>query len=390
MDNTKCNCLINGYPHFVPPKSVLLAEVESFINPRRNYPSNSFVIIRFGDTHTDRPLPSLSQLRNIALAKAWRAVCKAYCLQPKLVYGLGDFGDRLYSSLETTSIPASVIRADIHEFLYKYGKASIVVDQWKSVSVSAKQKVRLFLNKYGFDDAEIILESDVFSNHIFFDKVVKESGSFDQVREDGSPTYLLNELLWIEYLSSKSGSIISLITSNQMTHINSVKRKIESLNKYSGFSFHIYERCNNGFIFDSSLWTNLYEETMKNVFYGLEHINSEELFYRILFIGSRNNCRIDFANLSLYRAIFNRTSLILNAIHLGKERQSANNQVDINTLMMMSLARSRLLTACNRKEFSTFIEYLYSVAVSGIQHNSVSPLLSLFLETALHYIGILE
>lgn len=380
-------CLsINGYPHFIPPRNILIDEIDAFVNSSTNNSSKSLVV-RFGDTHIDRPNPMLSQLRNLYLAKAWGAACESFNIDSKLVYGLGDFGDRLYEKLDSYNYGINS-KSIIHSYVFKgITNNELIIKQWKKMSCEAEQRIRQLLVNFGLNQAEITLESSIFSNSIFFNNVVKKTKSYDLVRVDGSPKYLLSELLWIEFLHSSFDNILCLITTNQMDHVHLVKNKIKTNNMENICDFHVYERCKNGFKFEEEEWIEIYKHSLQQFqksFIWLPY--SHDLFYNLLFIGCRNNTIIDFERIIKYQELFRRANIIFKAIHIGNMNQYT--KTDTQTLLLMSLVNFKYANSCIYKDFSLFFDYLFDIANFVVKNNSANNLTSKVLLTGMRKIGI--
>lgn len=292
--NNLINCdFINGYPHFLIPEDICISEIMFFLNNERMYNNNFF--IRYGDTHPHKPVPKLSQMRNLILAyNILKMIGNAKCY-----YGLGDISIKSLNDF----ISKFDINISSSELLLKLQRNELdfslkaKLEKYNNMAIS---KINSFLDQVGLPKEEILLESSLYSNQDLYNTI--KNNFKENIRPSGDLKYSLQELMFIcSILKNKNDVLINIIGANQDSHILEVCKLLLNSSLELDNRFFAYGMCKNAEDNDLERWT-----TNLTLFIGNNDIkiNGRYLTYfellkilNIIFIPDRV---IDFNNLHNY------------------------------------------------------------------------------------------
>lgn len=355
--------LINGYPHFLIPLDVCLIEINNFINGNPLYQEN--FSIRYGDTHPHKPIPKLSQIRNLFMEDILINMIITSGIK-RGIYTIGNISVKsirdflIINNVDDLEINTERLFQDIVNGNLDNNVFHMLFDNY---SIAAELKIKDFLNKIGMDQREFLHESDLYMNSELYNYLKNASCYQRELKHNGELKYSLQELMFILTTTKGSDHLINIIGNNQSDHVRRVIKLLNSENSDLNVSFLTYGICKNGESRDIEEWYKYLEEfIVKNgVTINGNYISPYDLL-KIITISLSNDDIIDYNSLEKYRRNYIMFKEIYDSLRENRVTSIGDHLEEPNDLIsMMSLVNYKLNRSIESGEQSSFFKYIYCI-----------------------------
>ncbi len=382
-----CNCdFINGYPHFLVDRDIVINEINNFINDKPLY--NTDIVLRYGDTHPHKPIPNLAQTRNLYINEILRRMLTT-SKSLENIYLIGDI------SISNINYICNQLNIDKADMFFKNILNNIKIsdiefsDLFNKNNKIAISSISKLLNNLSLSYPKFILESSLYHNQELYNFVHNGIICEDGLKKNGEIKYSLQELMYALNFNANNKTFISLIGSNQSMHVMNVYKIIENNNLNLDYNFFSYGICKNGKERDYTKWDDFLQSQLAT---KLNNMNiTTESFLRLLYCGSSNIKELDFNNFVNFNNIFKK----YNNINMSRNiKNKITSNVNTNLLNKMSLVNYYIDLSIRMGEQHIFFDYLNSIAIDYIHNNSLSnkdyELFNEFLKKSLDKLNLLD
>lgn len=360
-----CDCdFVNGYPHFQVDKDIVVNEINNFINDKPLY--NSDIVLRYGDTHPNKPIPNLAQTRNLYVNEVLRNLITT-TQDFKNLFLIGDISIkniRYVCDLLNKTSADEFFKAILNNNTIDDQEFCALFDKNNEIAIN---NISTLLNKLSLSIPTYVLESDLYKNQKLYDYVRNGITCEDGLKKNGEIKYSLQELMYALSFNSENKTFISLIGSDQSEHIGNVYKIIEDNKLDLDYNFVSYGICKNGMERDPDKWI---EFLLNQLSLNFKNINiTAESFLRLLYCGSSNKKELDFCNLVNFNNILKKYTNISKAL-ITENNNSGKANTDL--LNKMSLVNYYIDMAIRNGEQHMFFDYLNSISVDFLRNNNLS------------------
>ena len=363
INYAKNSKLIAGYPHFNIPVEILKEEIENFLVDKPLYSNN--IILRYGDTHPNKPVPSFAQTRNLFINEILKKMLTSYS-SFKNIFLIGDI------SIKNINYIADKLNMD-GEIYFKKIINGIDIENKKFLELFrennylAINKIREFLNIFHLSFPEFVLESTLYKNQEIYKYMKEKVASSKDFKKNGEIKYSLQELMYAMNFINDDTTFISLIGSNQYEHIKNVYSIIANNQLPIDYNFISYGICQNAKERNYNIWSLNLQNQIENLFSNISI--SAESFLRLLYSGSSNSRMIDFKNLNNFKNILKKYSIINKAIQTPNQKSINHNDL---LLGKMALANYYIDLSIKKGEQHFFFDYVVDVSNCYLNNNSLN------------------
>lgn len=375
------NCeYINGYPHFICCRDVIISEIDNFIKKKKMYDYD--VIIRYGDTHPHKPLPKLAQIRGVAINN----ILSKMLLTSGTVESTYMLGDISIKSLE------SVFESELaHEVKKKILGGDELYESEKKLLSDMNRKasngIRNLLCDLEYTDPKIVLESSIYKERDIYEKVMQLRCD-SSVNEDGEIKYLLQEMMFIMWALRGKNRLISIIGENQYDHVLKTNELMNNNGLCLDAAFLTYGVCFCADSRDVDIWSIQLNEYLRKTRYRTGKDISIKTLLNLIYVCQNTSTQVYFDDLSKYDRIVNMYSEIKDCICTCEKNKNVVFETSSADLIYeMGLVYFQLQYSLKVCEPSIFFRYIYRIAKTynnNIGKNkSISSLLLPFLEEAM-------
>lgn len=360
INYSKNSKLIGGYPHFNIPREILKKEIENFITDKPIYSND--IILRYGDTHPNKPVPSFAQTRNLYINEILKNMLTTYSVF-KNIYLIGDISIKNINSI------ADKLNTDGEIYFKKIINGIDISNTeffklFKDNNSLAIKKITEFLNIINLSSSDFILESELYKRQDIYKYMKEKVARSNDFKKNGEIKYSLQELMYAMNFINIDTTFISLIGSNQYEHVKNVYNIIDDNYLKMDYNFISYGICKNAKERNFDIWATNLNEQIKN---NIPNISiSVESFLRLLYCGSCNGRIIDFENLSNFQNILKKYLVIENAMKMPSEKNGDHNDL---LLGKMALANYYTDLSIKKGEHHLFFDYIVSIANNYLKNN---------------------
>lgn len=340
--------IIQGYPHFEVPEEFLVAEIFDFLDRERVLESEPITFFG-GDTHIDKPIPRIAQLRGFILSSALTNMFKSIGVDSSFVYVIGDVGKR------------------VEDYIFQEYGISILDKKYMEIvertTLESRKIIKEKIREIGFNQEAFIFMSDIIN---YSRKYIDKNFKLDRkiFREDGSLRYLGQELSLIFYINKQyPGNFVLMLGGNQKTHSDKVIEFLDKEKVNLNVSYLIFEKVLNASERDYQIWKSTIEELL--AVKGFVDI-SPYFFLRVIFTVFRQDSIQDVLAESNIR-VFKELYLVLNnAKKTVSDWKNLNydisNSYDKELMYKLSLANYQIFRSCTSFNPKIFYDYILDIA----------------------------
>lgn len=387
------NCrFIQNYPHFDIPVECCMKEIQDFIDGRPLY-SKDFCI-RFGDTHPDKLIPKLGQMRNLFLGDIWSSLVSGNG-KVDSIYLVGDISEKsVYHYLN--SIPDTG-QKDTLNLLTRLVMAPStnhpLYTAYKKQNLSKiHDTLQPFLEKFMIVPT-IMLESELYNDAQLFKYITKEINFKNGKKDNGNPKYALQELMFLLCQRFANARIISILGDNQSDHVAKVLKILRDNQLQVDAAFLKYGWCENALSTNHEEWLANITNYLRTA--GHAYITDATDFLRIIVCASSNTAKLNFSSLSGVLKYMNMFAEIIHSIIIADTGCSCFNVLpEMNSLIgQMSLVFQEWDQTIVSGEQSRFFRYLLALsreftANASIYNKSSSFIYAQFMRRALKLLAL--
>lgn len=354
-----CN-IVNGYPHFNIPLEICLSEIDFFLDEKNMY--NYDIYIRYGDTHPNKEIPKLGQLRNLILNESLSSMIG---IRAKSLYTIGDISIKTLADF----IEKNQINMTAEELFIKVVNNSLDTENMEKLlryDRNAIENISLYLKKINISQPNnYIIESSLYKNQELYTKMKIEEKYKEELKDNGELKYTLQELMFINYvLKNDEDILLNIIGSDQSDHICKVKKILSTEDFGKNTRFLSYGICKNATETDINMWVpKLNSFIEKNNIRINGHLITPDELLKIIFIINNNDLIIDFNNLEKYLMNIKMFCGIYKEESIYKDNININNDL-ISKMGLIGYTLNRSIEAGNQT-------HLYKYLLDTINlHNS--------------------
>ena len=364
---------VNGYPYFEVPVSIISDEISWFLEAHSLF-DNCF-IFRYGDTHPHKIIPKLAQCRNIALAEMLYSLTLAKEPSRKLVYLIGDISKKTINSF-ISALSIDVCPEQVRDFFF-YGEAFSLDEAWNQYVDTSIDLLNQFLDVNGFIHPTFVRESSFYVSTNSISSSVARYGLKDGIRQDGFPTYLLQELVsFLCLLKGTNPVVFNLIGDNQAEHIKSVHQVLNE-QRIADCVLLTHGVCKRGEDRIPEHWSSFLPRATKLADY-----------MRFLALSTKPDTILDF---SLNEQYLKRWSHFQESIKSVNRRSSdkVSNENQVQMLFKMGLVNYALRKSVMTGNPSVFYRFIMEIVNSGcISYTPLPPQYPHFIQKCLSILSL--
>lgn len=376
------NCIIiKGFPHFEVPERILVKEIFDFLNQKKILKSDSITFFG-GDTHIDKPVPRVAQLRGLILSYALSSMYKSLGVDSSFVYVIGDIGKRVESYI-----------------LQEYGvlvSERKYLEIVKEISRKSKLIIKKKLKEMGFEQKSFVFMSDItnYSSSNIGSKYKIKDKIF---RTDGSLRYLGQELCLIYYLNKNySGNYILMLGGNQKAHADNIMKLAKGENFNLKFSYLIFEKVLNASERKYETWEKKVERYLLNNKFG--NLNPKFFLKTIFTLFRQDSIQNVFAQSSL-NFIKGLILILNNTKDISSNWKNLNytieNTYEKELIYKLSLVNYQIFRSCTSFNPKIFYDYILEIAKFVDKHklqinNNILHLANMVLRESVHRLNLLN
>lgn len=387
LDYKECE-FINGYPHFKIPLDICLDEINYFIENNSIYDYN--FIIRYGDTHPNKPIPKLAQVRNLILENSLNH------LIGKNVTSYFTIGDISLKTLQDFIIKynLNISADDLFKNLVNNNLNSDLKEKLCLYDYDALTRIKQFISNINLENKQFIFESDLYQNHNLYNSLKNNPNFQDELKKNGEIKYSLQELMFIEnIIKSNNDILINIVGSNQSEHILKVKSLLNMHLEKLNTRFITYGICKNADESDLNNWKSFLENYIEENDFKInnQYLNYMQLL-RIINVSINSDNIIDFSNLKKYKTHIRKYCDFINNFDVNVTSKNIDNCSEL--INMMALVCYNLNRSIEMGQPNYFYKYVFNIInkynSDFEKYNNISKIYYDFVNSSLIRMGLIN